>query len=202
MFTPLSKKRTSPRRMDFDLYHVPGKEEHQFVPDSLSRLSANNVPPPPTLVEPPPPTLVEQRIVALVPMKVHNSQMGNWGLDICRRRLNEEQPRWGECDITDRMSKEFIRQCPACQLMNRMRVQIKTHRFTCASYNPFEVLHLDHIGPLTKDALDNEYILVIIDVFSRWIELFPTKSTTVLETTSAILNHIGRFGTPEVIHTD
>ena len=46
------------------------------------------------------------------------------------------------------MIKEFIRQCPACQVMNRMRLQIKTHRFTCASYNPFEVLN---IGPLTKD---------------------------------------------------
>ena len=69
---------------DFDLYHVPGKEEHQFVPDALSRLCMNNIPPPPTLVE--------QSVVALVPMmilplevserlkKVHNSKMGHWGL--------------------------------------------------------------------------------------------------------------------------
>ena len=39
--------------------------------------------------------------------------------------------------------------------------------------NLFEVLHLDHVGPLTKDAHGNEYILVIIDAFSRWVELFP-----------------------------
>ena len=132
---------------DFDLYHVPGKEEHQFVPDALSRLCVNNIPPPPTLVE--------QSIVALVTKrlkKVHNSKVGHWGLDICRRRLSEEHPRRGERGVTDRMIKEFIRQCPACQVMNRMRLQIKTHRFTCASYNPFEVLNLDHIGPLTKDA--------------------------------------------------
>jgi Integrase core domain. len=83
-----------------------------------------------------------------------------------------------------------------------MRLQIKAHRFTCASYNPFEVLHLDHIGPLTKDAHGHEYILVIIDAFSRWVELFPTKSTTAAETASMILNHVGRFGSPEVIHTD
>ena len=99
--------------------------------------------------------------------KVHNSQVGHWGLDICRRRLDEGQQRRGERGITDRMIKEFIRQCPACEVMNRMRLQIKTHRFTCASYNPFEVLHLDHIGPLTKDAHGNEYIRVIIDAFSR-----------------------------------
>ena len=64
------------------------------------------------------------------------------------------------------------------------------------------MLHLDHIGPLTKDANVNECILVVIDAFSIWIELFPTKSTTSIETASAILNHIDRFGTPEVIHTD
>ena len=70
----------------------------------------------------------------------------------------------------------------------------KVHRFTCASYNPFEVLHLDNIGPLTKDAHGNEYILAILDAFSRWVELFPTKSTTAAETASMILNHVGRFG--------
>ena len=86
--------------------------------------------------------------------------------------------------------------------MSRMRLQIKAHRFTCASCNPFEVLHLDHIGPLPKDAHGNEYILVIIDAFSRWVELFPTKSTTAAETASMILNHVGRFGSPEIIHTD
>ncbi len=73
-------------------------------------------------------------------------------------------------------------------------IAIKANKFTCASYNPFEVLHLDHIGPLTKDAHGTEYILVIIDAFSRWVELFPTKSTTAIETASVILNH--------VIHTD
>ena len=100
------------------------------------------------------------------------------------------------------MINKFLRQCPYCQITNRLRIPIKAHRFTCASYNLFEVLHLDHIGPLTKDAHGNGYILVIIDAFSRWVELFPTKSTTAVETASVILNHIGRFGSPDVIHTD
>ena len=127
--------------------------------------------------------------------RVHNSKVGHWGLDICKRRIREQHRRQGGRDITDRMISEFIRQCPACQVMNRMKVQIKAHRFTCASYNSLEVLHLHHIGPLTKDAHGH-------DAFSRWVELFPTKSTTALETASVILNHIGRFGSPEVIHTD
>jgi hypothetical protein len=92
--------------------------------------------------------------------------------------------------IPNGMVNEFIRQCPYCQISNRLKIPIKTHPITCASYNPFEVLHLDHIGPLPKDTHGNEYILVIIDAFSRWVELFPTKSTTALETALFILNHL------------
>jgi hypothetical protein len=103
------------------------------------------------------------RIVALRPVmvlppdilarlsKVHHSKVGHWGLGICKRRLREAHQRQGERDITDLMISEFIRQCPACQVMSRTRLQIKAHRFTCVSYNLFEVLHLDHIGSLTRD---------------------------------------------------
>ena len=79
---------------------------------------------------------------------VQNSHVGHWELNICCRRLVNNNIWELNNNGTVRMIKEFIRQCPACQVMNRMRLQIKTHRFTCASYNPFEVLN---IGPLTKD---------------------------------------------------
>jgi hypothetical protein len=46
------------------------------------------------------------------------------------------------------------------------------------------------------------FILVIIDAFSRWVELYPTMTTTAAETASCIFQHFGRFGTPEVVHTD
>jgi len=71
--------------------------------------------------------------------------------------------------------------------LNRLKIPIKTHPFTCASYNSFEVLHLDHIGLLPVDLHGNEYILGIIDAFSRWVELFPTKSTNALDLSSIML---------------
>ena len=72
-----------------------------------------------------------------------------------KKRLNDPS-------VTDRMISEFIWQCPCCQVMSRLRIPIKTHPFTCASYNPFEVLHLDHFGPLRPDEKGNLFILVII----------------------------------------
>ena len=41
-----------------------------------------------------------------------------------------------------------------------------------------------------------------IDAFSWWIELYPTKTTTAVETASYIIQHYCRFGTREVVHTD
>jgi hypothetical protein len=73
--------------------------------------------------------------------------------------------------------------------------------FTCASYNPFESLHIDHISPLSVDDKSNSHILVMIDTFSRWVELFSTKTTGASEAAGCIFQHFGRFGTPDVIHT-
>ena len=46
------------------------------------------------------------------------------------------------------------------------------------------------------------YLLSLMLSPDGGVELFPTKSTTAVETASIMLNHIGRFGNPEVIHTD
>jgi len=38
--------------------------------------------------------------------------------------------------------------------------------------------------------------------FRNRLNCSPQKSTTALETATVILNYIGRFGAPQVIHTD
>ena len=76
---------------DFALYHVSGTEEHQFVPDALSRLCVNNVPPPPTLADK---SIVALRPVMNLPQDVydriaaiHTSIRGHVGLKLCKRRF-------------------------------------------------------------------------------------------------------------------
>ncbi len=113
-------------------------------------------------VTPPPPNLADKSIVALRPVMnlpqdvydriadIHNSNRGHVGLKLCKRRfrkINKQRVQNNlepEEQIPDRMINEFLRQCPYCQVTNRLRIPIKAHRFTCASYNRFEVLHLDH----------------------------------------------------------
>ena len=42
----------------------------------------------------------------------------------------------------------------------------------------------------------------MIDAFSYWVELFRTQTTGASEAAGCILQPFGRFGTPDVIHTD
>jgi len=85
-----------------DLYHVAEKEEHQFVPDALSRLYMNN--------SPPPPTVTNSMLMVLRPAvhfdhqthriirSVHNKEVRHWGLHICKKLLRNN----GHSDILNR----------------------------------------------------------------------------------------------------
>ena len=63
---------------DFDFYHVTGKEEHKFVPDALSRLCANHVPPPSTLADK---SIVALRPVMDLPQDVYDRLTDIYKLD-------------------------------------------------------------------------------------------------------------------------
>ncbi len=74
-----------------------------------------------------------------------------------------------------------MRDCPVCQLRSVLNRQIKTHRFTTASYTPMEDLRIDTIGlVVSKNSADNCYILVIIDCFTRFVKLYPVSDTSAL----------------------
>jgi hypothetical protein len=61
---------------------------------------------------------------------------------------------------------------------------------------------MDSIGPLPPYEKGNCYILVLIDTFTRWIELFPIESVTALATAMILLQHFGRFGQAQELQSD
>lgn len=98
--------------------------------------------------------------------------------------------------------KAFFRQCPLCQKSSVIKQQILTHPFTTASYEPMERINIDTIGPFDKDDHGNTYIITIIDCFTRWIELYAVKDTTVATAAHVLIQHTGRFGAPNKILSD
>lgn len=67
---------------------------------------------------------------------------------------------------------------------------------------PFHTLHIDHFGPLENTKENYKYILAIIDAFTKFVWLFPTKSTTTEETIKCLIGLFDLFGFPERIISD
>jgi hypothetical protein len=117
-----------------------------------------------------------------------NSVSGHFGVEYRRkvllgRKVNDEGLR--------RIITKFVRDCPVCQLRSVLNIQIKTHRFTTASYTPMEVLNIDTIGPVSsKDSADNCYILYngyrllysVSGAFSNNYYLHPTMCARAIKT--------------------
>jgi hypothetical protein len=86
--------------------------------------------------------------------------------------------------------------------MSVLKTPIHTHPFTLSKYAIGECIYLDYIERLKPDEDGYDHILVVIDAFSRWVELIPTKGNLALNTAKALIKHVGRFGCPVTMMSD
>ena len=131
--------------------------------------------------------------------RVHNSLVGHHGVDRTMKHLIRKDLHWPGMRKHVRW---FIKECPMCQLMSQIKVPIQIVRYTLASYRVMERINVDTIGPLPPDEKGNQYILVIIDCFSRWIQLYSTKSVTAAEAAIHLLTWVSNYSAPCEIKSD
>ena len=83
-----------------------------------------------------------------------------------------------------------------------LKTGIHTHGFTTATWGVMENLAIDVIMGLPESSSGNSNILVIIDTFSRYVELYPMGSLTAISAAKALKQWMCRYGTPQNILTD
>jgi hypothetical protein len=100
--------------------------------------------------------------------------------------------------------KQFIKLCPGCQFMRQAKLQIHTQidPFTMSKAEPMERWNIDTVGPFPPDVDGNNCVIVIVDVYSRWVEFHACKDFSAASAAKAIIQSIGRYGTPSEILTD
>lgn len=67
---------------------------------------------------------------------------------------------------------------------------------------PFEMVHVDHLGPFPKSSKGNLHILAVIDGFTKFAVLRPVKSTNSRITIHHLSDIFRLFGSPKVLVTD
>ena len=125
----------------------------------------------------------------------HNSTVGHGGVDRTIQYLQRLGCTWPTMRSD---TKRFIKTCPLCQKLDATKVITNTMKFTTSTYEPWQVLNMDFIGPYPT----GEYVHVIIDTATRWVEISLWPDATATSAALALLNHIGRYGTPRQIRSD
>jgi hypothetical protein len=86
--------------------------------------------------------------------------------------------------------------------MSVKRPVVQAVHFTCSVYNPMERVAVDYTEKLTEDKSGNDMIVVMIDCFSRFVTLYPVRSTKSRIFAEVFLKWVGTFGSPKEILSD
>lgn len=70
------------------------------------------------------------------------------------------------------------------------------------SRSPWECVAVDVMGPFPRSPRGNQYLLVVTDHFSKWVELFALRSLTSKRIWSCLMETFTRFGFPAKLISD
>jgi hypothetical protein len=67
---------------------------------------------------------------------------------------------------------------------------------------PFHTVHIDHVGPFVKSRQGNIEILVAVDIFTKFVLLYPVKTTRAKQKVKVLKDLTKNFGVPHRIISD
>jgi len=98
--------------------------------------------------------------------------------------------------------RRVISKCDKCQLNKSQPYPEPTEDIPTQVEAPFTHLGLDIVGPLKKTTNGNEYIIVIVDYFTKWVEAEPTQDITSHDVIKFLIKVFSRHGVPQTVTAD
>jgi hypothetical protein len=135
--------------------------------------------------------------------KLHSFPMGHGGVGVTVQRLlrsGKFSMRRGEVERMRVDAAEFKRGCPTCQLLQDARRGGLT--MSTVPARPFVDLSVDVLSLSPADEEGHDAAVVLVDNFSGWCELVPTKSVTSEIIVRHLVQYFGRYGAPVVVRSD
>ncbi|CAF1356211.1 unnamed protein product [Didymodactylos carnosus] len=99
--------------------------------------------------------------------------------------------------------ENYIHSCDTCQRFKARTQKLAGKMISNVVHEPWYTIGIDITGPLPRIKRGNEYILVVVDYFTKWVELFPLQNTRSISIAQTLHDEvICRFGCPVRIISD
>ena len=97
----------------------------------------------------------------------------------------------------------YVTNCAECNQNKRLRANPRAPLQCYQAGNPGDQVHMDILGPFLESHQGNKYVLMMVDQFTRWLELQALGMQDAATVAQAFFeSYTVRFGVPFVIHTD
>ncbi|XP_030767695.1 uncharacterized protein K02A2.6-like [Sitophilus oryzae] len=90
----------------------------------------------------------------------------------------------------------LAKSCTACATQAHDPSKFRDHHWKY-SKAPWERIHIDYAGPVA-----NTMLLIVVDAYSKWVEVKPTTLTTATSTIAIMDNLFTAYGTPITVVSD
>ncbi|XP_028177592.1 uncharacterized protein K02A2.6-like [Ostrinia furnacalis] len=96
----------------------------------------------------------------------------------------------------DKDIENKVKSCRACRLEQNQPTRAPIHHWEEPN-GPWQRLHIDFAGPS-----NGHYLFIIVDAFSKWVEIIPTKTTTSSWCIKRLKELFVTFGIPHILVSD
>jgi hypothetical protein len=132
-------------------------------------------------------------------IKCNHDDLGHFSVDKTVERIGSQY--WFR--RMRHVIKKYIKNCINCIYYKRKGGAKEGELYPLPKYaRPYHTLHLDHLGPFVKTKNKNQYLLVVVDAFTKFVFIFPVRSTKTSCVIKELENLSKTFGNPKRIITD
>ena len=97
----------------------------------------------------------------------------------------------------------YVKACESCQQFKYDNAPLSNTMQIHAVNEPWNTIGIDIMGPFPPTVRNKRFLLVIVDYFTRWIEVFALSSTTSSAISEVLIDQVfARYGFPKYILSD
>lgn len=98
---------------------------------------------------------------------------------------------------------KYCKNCHTCQKFKPSQEKQSGVLQSTQVVEPGYMLGIDLMGPFSRSSQQNEYLLVVVDYCSKWVELFPLRTAKAPHIAKILIEEIfTRWGTPAYLVSD